>query len=62
LDNKIQSQINTVINSFNEIDKNYGKAIYTQQVQIHNAQDAINTLKTLLENDLINFIRTSIKD
>jgi putative iron-regulated protein len=62
LDNKIQSQINTVINSFNEIDKNYGKAIYTQQVQIHNTQNAINTLRTMLETDLINFIQTSIKD
>jgi predicted lipoprotein len=62
LDNTIQSQINAAINSFNSIDANYGKAIYTQQVQIHNAQDAINKLRGTLENDLMNFIQANIKD
>lgn len=62
LDNTLQTQMNAAINSFNSIDANYGAAVYTQQVQIHNAQSAINTLKTTLENDLINFIQVNIND
>lgn len=62
LDNTIQSQIMAAINSFNNIDSNYGAAIYSQQVQIHNAQDAINELKETLENNLLAFIQGNIKD
>lgn len=62
LDNKLQSQMNAAIQAFNAIDNNYGIAIYTQQVQIHNAQDAINTLKETIETDLANFIQVNIKD
>ncbi|MEP7197328.1 MAG: imelysin family protein [Saprospiraceae bacterium] len=62
LDNKIQSQITTALNSFNAINSNYGLAIHTQVVQIHNAQNAINALKVSLEDDLINFIQTNVHD
>ena len=62
LDKALQEKMNTAINSFDNIDLNYGAAIYTQQVQIHNAQDAINELKQLLEEDLINFIQSNITD
>ncbi len=62
LDNTLKAQISIAINSFNAISSNYGAAIYTQQIQIHNAQDAINALKTTLEGDLMNFIQTNIKD
>lgn len=62
LANKIQNQIEAAIASFDAIDSNYGKAIYNQQVQIHNAQNAINALKLTLEDDLSMFILTNIKD
>jgi putative iron-regulated protein len=62
LDNTLENQINAAISSFDAIDLNYGHAIYTQQVQIHNAQEAINALKQTLENDLITFIKTNVKD
>jgi putative iron-regulated protein len=62
LDNTLQSQMNAAVNSFNAINPNYGAAIYTEQVQIHAAQDAINALKNTLENDLMNFIQTTIND
>ncbi len=62
LDNKLQSQINTAIASFDNIDSNYGAAIYTQPVQIINAQNAINTLRVTIEAELLNFIITNVKD
>jgi uncharacterized iron-regulated protein len=60
LDNTLQQQMNIAISSFDQIDSNYGAAIYTQQVQIHNAQDAINNLRETLEGDLMNFVLTNI--
>jgi len=62
LDNKIQSQLNTAISAFSGITTTYEKAIYTQQQQIKTVQDAVNALKTTLEDDLTNFIQTNIKD
>ena len=62
LDNKIQSQINTAIASFNGITSTYEKAIYTQQNQIKTVQAALNALKETLENDLANFVQVNIKD
>ncbi len=62
LHNKLQSQITTAISSLNSIDANYGAAIYYQQFQVRNAQDAINALKTTIENDLMNFIHSNITD
>jgi putative iron-regulated protein len=62
LDNKLQSELNAAIQSFNSINSSYEQAIYTQQVQIHNTQNAINELKNTLDNDLTTFIETNIKD
>ena len=62
LDKNIQQQLTAAINSFNTISSKYGEAVYTQQIQIQNAQAAIATLKTSLETDLMNFIATNIKD
>ena len=62
LDNKIQSQINTAIASFNGITTTYELAIYTQQNQIKTVQAAINTLKATIEGDLETFIQTNVKD
>lgn len=62
LDNKIQSQINTAIASFNGITTTYEKAIYTQQNQIKTVQSAINTLEATLSGELTDFITINIKD
>lgn len=62
LDNNIQNQINAAISSFDNITDHYGLAIYNQQMQIKNTQAAISTLKNTLENDLIPFIQTYVKD
>ena len=62
LDNSIRSQIDAAINSFSAINSNYGQAIYYQQVQIMNTQNLINDLRSTLENDLISFITTNVKD
>lgn len=62
LDNTLQQQMNAAINSFNNINPNYGQAIYTQQVQIIAAQNAINNLHHTLENDLMDFILMNIKE
>ena len=62
LDNSIRSKIDAAINSFSAIDSNYGRAIYYQQVQIMNTQSLINDLKTIIENDLFNFVITNVKD
>lgn len=62
LDNKLKSQINAAINSFDNINSNYGAAIYTQQIQIRKSQEAINNLKNTLESELIDFIHANITD
>jgi predicted lipoprotein len=56
LDLKIQSQLTAVINSFNNIDPNFGLAIYTQQGQIMDLQTKIDALKETLETELIPWI------
>ena len=61
LDNTIQSQISTAISSFNSIDPDYGKAIFTQVGQIQTTQNAINTLQGTL-NLLNNFVQANIND
>ena len=62
LDNKIQNQIITAINSFNNITAYYEDAIITQRVQCQNTMTAIGTLKTTLENELKPFIIQYIQD
>ena len=62
LDNTIKTQINAAISSFDNITVSYEQAIFSQKVQIHNTQNAINALKNTLDNDLTNFIKINIKD
>jgi putative iron-regulated protein len=62
LDNLLTSQLNAAVTSFSALSSNYEVAIYTQQVQIHNTQNAINALKSTIDNELTNFILTSVKD
>lgn len=57
LDGTIKNKINTAIASLNTITLPFGEAIVSQQVQITNAQAAINSLKETLENDLFPFIQ-----
>ena len=62
LDNSIRSQLAEVIRSFDAISPDYEEAIYTQQAQIRNTQDAIDRLQGLLDNDLTAFINAHIAD
>jgi len=61
LDNTIQSQINSAVSSFDNINPDYGIAIFTQVGQIQTTQDAITTLQGTL-NLLNNFVEANIKD
>jgi predicted lipoprotein len=62
LDNKIQSEISTAIGSIQAIQGNFGTAIFTQQNQIINAQQAINNLKNTLENELTTLVNQQITE
>ncbi|MEN9522181.1 MAG: hypothetical protein RL065_558 [Bacteroidota bacterium] len=62
LDNKIQSEISTAISAIQAIQGNFGTAIFTQQNQIINAQQAINNLKNTLENELTQLAQTQITE
>jgi len=62
LDNTVQAELNAAITSFSSISSDFEQAIYTQQVQIRNTQNAIRALKNTLDNDLTIFIQTNIKD
>lgn len=64
LDNTLQSQMNAAIASFSQITTTYEKAIYTQQQQVKNVQNTINTLKASLDQNgpLYNYIVTYVKD
>ncbi len=56
LDADIKAKLDAAINSLGKITDPFGKAITTQAVQIENAMDAINALKTVLEEDLLTFV------
>jgi putative iron-regulated protein len=62
LDNKIQSEFQTAIASFDNITVDFGKAIFTQKMQIKTTQNDIEQLKATLEGDLMDFIKANIKD
>ncbi len=62
LDNTIQSQITAAINSFSNMTVFYEEAIITQRVQAQQTMDALGTLKTTLENELMPFIQQNIPD
>ena len=59
LDNQIQSRITVAIAALDNIDPNYGMAIFTQQTQINTARQAINDLSDQLDQ-LNNFIEQNI--
>jgi putative iron-regulated protein len=60
LDASIKTKMNAAIAALNNITVPFGQAIISQPIQITNAQNAINDLKTTLENDLLSFIKTAV--
>ncbi len=60
LDASIKTKMNAAIAALNNVTVPFGQAIISQPIQITNAQNAINDLKTTLENDLLPFIKTSV--
>jgi putative iron-regulated protein len=62
LDNQIQAQFTSAINSFSNITERYEQAIFDQRVQVQQTLTQIQTLQSLLDNDLINFMRQYVKD
>ena len=66
LDNKIQAAFTSAINSFDNIsgsdNMRFEVAIYKRRTQVATTMTQLNTLQALLENDLITFIKTYVKD
>lgn len=58
LDATIKAKLNAAIASLNAVTVPFGQAITSQQVQLTNAQTAINDLKSVIENDLMTYVDT----
>ena len=61
LDGRIKQKIELAISALGQITDPFGKAIYTQPIQVQNAIDAINVLKTELETGLLPLIQVHVK-
>lgn len=61
LDSDIKLKISTAIESLGKVTVPFGEAIATQKTQVQNAIEAINALKTALEDDLLPFVREHAK-
>lgn len=61
LNASIHAKLNNALFSFNLITDPFGTAIITQRSQIQQSIDAINELKKVLEEDLLNYIRIHTK-
>lgn len=66
LDLQIQTAITTAVNSFDNISgstgEHYEEAIFDKRTQVLQTITALNSLQSLLANDLTNFIKTYVKD
>ncbi len=66
LDNQIQTAFTTAINSFDNIsgtdDMRFEEAIFYRRTQIAATLKALNDLQSLLDNNLVSFIKTYVKD
>jgi predicted lipoprotein len=66
LDNQIQAAITAAVNSFDNISGNtnerYEEAIFDKRTQILQTITSLNSLQTLLENDLTNFVKQYVQD
>jgi predicted lipoprotein len=60
LDNTIQAQFTAAINSFNNITVVYEEAIFTQRTQVQQTMDALATLQSTIENQLVPFVQQNI--
>jgi predicted lipoprotein len=58
LDGTIKNKINAALAALNSITVPFGQAIISQPVQVTNAQNAINGLRDVLENELLTFVQT----
>jgi len=56
LDTEIKTKLNAAINSLNNITTPFGQAITDRSPKVQNAMDAINDLKSVLEEDLLVFV------
>ena len=61
LDARIKQKMNTALSALSQITDPFGKAIFTQPIQIQNAIDAINNLKTELETGLLPLVQVHAK-
>lgn len=61
LDARIKQKINTAISALGQITDPFGRAIFTQPIQVQNAVDAINDLKTELETGLLPLVQVHVK-
>ncbi|HTP79537.1 MAG TPA: imelysin family protein [Bacteroidota bacterium] len=62
LDEEIQSELSTAINSFDAIGPNFESAIYVRQAQVRATQAAIRALRETLESKLVLYLQTTITD
>jgi putative iron-regulated protein len=66
LDNEIQTAITTAVNSFDNIsgltNERYEEAIFDKRTQILQTITQLNSLQTLIENDLTNFVKQYVQD
>lgn len=63
LDNQIQAQFTATINSFNNIlPERYEQAILDNRALVQTTLTQLQTLQSLLANDLTNFIKENVKD
>lgn len=57
LDGEIKTSLNTAISTLNNFAEPFGAAIIDQRVQVQKAIDAVNDLKTLLEEKLLPYVQ-----
>lgn len=61
LDGTIKQKIANAINALGNITDPFGVAIFSQSIQIINAQNAINELKDVLESDLMSLVQQKVQ-
>lgn len=62
LDNQIQAQLTSAINSFSAITESYEKAIVNQRVQVQATMTQLATLQGLMDNELAAFVKLNIQN
>lgn len=62
LDTKIKDKFAAAINALNNVSATFESAIFTQRVQLQNAMNAIDDLKTTLDTDAKAYVQTYVTD